>query len=266
VQFSNKPLAVVTGASSGIGLELARQFAQHGFDVVVCAQGPGILTVAPTVQTNGSAVEAVQADLSTYGGVEALYAKIMSLGRPVDALALNAGVGVGGDFARETSLKAELGVIAVNVTSTVHLAKRVLADMVARGRGRVLFTASIAGMMPTPLEAVYGASKAFVLSFSEAVRNELRGTGVTVTTLLPGPTNTNFFRRAGLDDTELGTKAKHKNDPVDVAKQAFEAMMAGKERIVGASSIMTKLQGAVSKFIPDDVKAREHRKMIERHH
>jgi short-subunit dehydrogenase len=144
----------------------------------------------------------------------------------------------------------------------VHLAKRVLKDMVARRSGRVLVTSSIAGIMPTPLEAVYGASKAFELSFVESLRSELKDTGVTITALQPGPTNTNFFHRAGMDDTKVGSEGKYTNDPRDVARQGFEALMAGKDHIF-ASSLKTKAEGELGKFVPQSIKAEQHRKMAE---
>lgn len=198
--------------------------------------------------------------MATYDGVEQLYAQIQSGGRPIDAIAINAGVGVGGDFTQQTDLKEELNLIHLNVVSTVHLAKRVLPDMTARGSGRVLFTASIAAIMPTPFEAVYGASKAFVLSFSESLRNELKDTGVSVTALMPGPTETEFFHRADMDDTSVG--ASKKDDPDDVAKQGFDALMAGKDKII-AGSLKTKIQGHTSEHLPDAVTATMHRKMSE---
>lgn len=121
------------------------------------------------------------------------------------AIAINAGVGAGGDFARETDLQDDLNVIDLNVRSTVHLAKRVLQDMITRGQGRILFTSSIASSMPGTFNAVYNASKAFVQSFAEAIRNELKDTGVTVTALMPGPTDTEFFHRADMDGTKVGS-------------------------------------------------------------
>jgi len=257
---STRPLAVVTGASSGIGYELAKQFAQNGFDLLVTATGESINQAAQTFEQLGAKVETVQADLATYDGVEALYSKIKATNRPVDAIAINAGVGVGGDFVRETDLQEELTLINLNVVSSVHLAKRVLKDMVERGKGRVLFTASIAALQPGPFEAVYAASKAFVRSFSEAIRNELKDTGVTVTALMPGPTDTNFFHRAGMDDTKVG--ADKKDDPAEVAKQGFEALMAGKDAII-AGSLKTKIMGRASKVLPDTVNAETHRKLSE---
>ena len=257
---STKPLAVVTGASSGIGYELAKQFAQHGFDLLIAAEDAGIAEAARAFEGLGVGVESLQVDLATYDGVENLYAKIASSGRPVDAIALNAGVGMGGDFTRGTDLQDELNLIALNVTSPVHLAKRVLKDMVARGQGRVLFTSSIAATMPAPFEAVYGASKAFLHSFAEALRNELKDTGVTVTALMPGPTDTNFFHRAGMDDTKAG--AGKKDDPAEVARQGFEALMAGKDHVV-AGSLKSKLSGAANEVLPETAKAEAHRRLAE---
>jgi uncharacterized protein len=258
---SSNQFAVVTGASSGIGFELAKQFAEHGYDLLVTAEDAAIDQAAADLRRDGqNQVIPVRADLATYNGVEELYAAILETGRPVDAIAINAGRGIGGDFVRMTDLDNELNVIAVNVTSTVHLAKRVLPDMVSRGAGRVLFTSSIASMMPGTYQAVYNASKSFVQSFAEALRAELKDTDVVVTSLMPGPTDTNFFHRAEMDDTKVG--ASKKDDPALVAKQGFEALMSGKEKVV-AGSAKTKVQGAASKIMPDKAKAEMHRKMAE---
>jgi short-subunit dehydrogenase len=258
---TGREFAVVTGASSGIGYELAKQFVQHGYDVLVAAEDEGLEQAAADLRRDGQRqVIAARADLATYDGVERLYAAIRATGRPVDAIAINAGRGIGGDFVRQTELRDELDVIDVNVTSTVHLAKRVLPDLVARGAGRVLFTSSIASMMPGTYQAVYNASKSFVQSFAEALRNELKDTGVTVTALMPGPTDTNFFRRAEMEDTRVG--ASEKDDPAQVAKQGFEALMKGAEKVT-AGSMKTKVQAAASKVMPDSAKAQMHRKMAE---
>jgi uncharacterized protein len=257
---STRPLAVVTGASNGIGYELAKQFAQNGFDLLVTATGPSINDAAQEFEKLGAQVETVQADLATYDGVEELYSKIQATGRPVEAIAINAGVGVGGEFSHETDLKAELNLIQLNVVSAVHLAKRVVKDMVDRNKGRVLFTSSIAALMPGPFEAVYAASKAFIHSFAEGIRNELKNTGVTVTSLMPGPTDTNFFHRAGMDDTRAG--ANKKDDPAQVAEQGFKALMADKDAVL-AGSPMTKIQGNVSKVLPDPLNAEQHRQLTE---
>lgn len=255
-----RPLAMVTGASDGIGYELARQFATHDFDLVICSEDPGIAEVGQAFESMGAEVIRVRADLATPEGVEHLYASARGLERPLDAIALNAGIGVNGDFARETPLDAELRLIALNVTSQVHLAKLFLRDMVARGSGKVLITSSIAALMPAPFSAVYGASKAFLYSFAQAIRDELKGTGVTVTALLPGPTDTGFFRRAGMEDTKVA--ADKKDDPADVAREAFDALMAGKDQVV-AGAFKNKLQAIAAQILPEPLKARFHRNLNE---
>jgi len=254
-------LAVVTGASSGIGYELARQFAEHGFDLLIAAEDEGIEQAGAELRRDGGPqVQTCRVDLASYDGVERLYQSIERTGRPVEAIAINAGRGAGGDFTRETDLRDEFNVIDVNVTSTVHLAKRVLPDMVRRGSGKVLFTSSIAATMPGSYQAVYNASKSFVQSFSEAVRNELKDTGVTVTALMPGPTDTHFFERADMTDTKVG--AGPKDDPAKVAQQGFEALMKGDDHVV-AGSFKNKVQAVAGKAMPDTAKAEMHRKMAE---
>ena len=254
-----RPLALVTGASSGIGFELARQFAEHGFDLVIAAEDAAINTVAQQL-SDGVRVEPVQVDLTTQQGVEQLWARVSSDGRGLEAAALNAGVGEGGAFAGGTDLEKELTLVDLNVRSTVHLAKRVVDKMVDQGEGRILFTSSIASTMPGPYQAVYNASKSFVQSFALALRNELKDAGVSVTSLMPGPTDTDFFNRADMLDTQVG--AGEKDDPADVARDGFEALMSGEERVV-SSSLKTKLQGRASRLMPDSAKAEMHRKMAE---
>jgi short-subunit dehydrogenase len=256
---SARQLAVVTGASSGIGLELAKQFAEHDFDLLIAAEDAGIQTAATTLRALGCEVEAIQVDLATKAGVDQLWRRMQANERPVEAVAINAGVGVGGPFV-DTDLQAELKLIDLNVTSVVYLSKHVVRDMVSRGQGRILFTSSIAAEMPAPFEAVYGASKAFELSFAEALRNELKDTGVTITALQPGPTETNFFTRAGLEDTRVGQGKK--DDPAEVARQGFEALMAGKDHVV-AGSLKNKVQSALAQVTPETAKAAAHRKLAE---
>lgn len=249
----------MTGASSGIGRELARQFSENGYDLLINAEDAGIDVVAGELSTNGAYVRAVRADLSTDAGVEQLYAAVAATGRPLRAAALNAGVGEGGAFLG-TDLAAELKIIDLNVRSTVHLAKLVLRDMAARDGGKVLITSSIASTMPGSFQAVYNASKSFLQSFAEAIQNELAGTGITVTSLMPGPTETNFFHRAGMDDTRVGQSDK--DDPALVARQGFEALMRGRSRVV-AGSLTTKAQEVLNKMLPDKLKAKAHRMMAE---
>ncbi len=258
---SPAPLAVVTGASSGIGFELAKQFGDNGFDLIIAAEDAEIVSAARELEATGAAVEAVQVDLAADGGVDQLFERIGAAGRPVDAIALNAGVGAGGAFATDTALADELRVIDLNIRSTVHLAKHVLRGMVERGEGRMLFTSSVSAGLPGSFHAVYNASKSFVQSFALALREELKDTGVTVTTLMAGPTDTEFFERADMMDTRVG-QSDHKDDPALVAEQGFEALMAGRERAV-AGSLSTKLQNRGSRFIPDSLKSKMHRQMAE---
>ncbi len=255
------PLAVVTGASSGIGREIARQFAENGYDVIAAADGVELSSAAADLRSStGAEVKEVRTDLATFDGVESLYRVIREDGRPVAALALNAGVGLGGDFARDQSLDDAMRLVRLNVESTVHLAKRVLSDMTATRDGKVLFTSSIASEAPGPYQALYNASKSFVQSFAEALADELHDSGVTVTALMPGPTDTQFFERAGLEDTKLGTGKK--DDPALVARQGFDALMEGKTK-VNAGSFTSKAQGKAMKVLPNKAKAALHRQKTE---
>lgn len=256
---SSSQFAVVTGASSGIGLELAKLFAEHGYDLLVTAESARIDDAAAELRARSVQVTSVRADLRTSEGVDSLYHRIKTAGRPVDAIAINAGVGVGGPFL-ETDLRDELDLIALNIDAVVHLSKHILKDMVARGEGRVLYTASIASEMPAPFEAVYGASKAFVLSFAQAIRNELKDTNITITALQPGATETDFFHRAGMDDTKVGTDVK--SDPADVARAGFEAMMAGKDHVVAAMA-KERVMNTLGHVTPDTMLAESHRKLSE---
>ena len=237
------------------------QFAAHDFDLVLCAEDAGLAEVATGCRQAGTVVTEVQADLRSTEGVEELYAAVAALGLPVDAAAVNAGVGRGGVF-WETPLADLFEVVDLNVRSTVHLTHLLLSDMVARGSGRLLITSSIASTMPGTYQAVYNASKSFDQSFAEALQEELTQakSEVTVTSLMPGPTDTNFFHRAEMDDTPVGEGKK--DDPAAVAKQGFEALMAGKDRVV-AGSLGTKAQELVGKVLPDRAKAKMHAGMAE---
>lgn len=253
---SGSPFAVVTGASSGIGLELAREFARRGFDLLVTAENEEIVNAADELRTIGPRVTAFRTDLATFGGVEALWARIQEEGRPIDAIAVNAGVTVGGPFI-ENSLEDELNLINLNVASVVHLTKYVLRDMVARDEGRILITASIAAESPLPFQAVYAASKAFDLSFAEAIRSEVKDTNVVVTALMPGVTDTNIFRRAHAEDTKVA--AGPKSDPAVVAREGIEALMKGKDHVMAAKR-REKIKVTLGRVIPDRLKAADQRK------
>ncbi|MET9319331.1 SDR family NAD(P)-dependent oxidoreductase [Streptomyces sp. NPDC003038] len=258
---TSRPLAVVTGASSGIGFELARECARHGYDLVVVAEDELLDEAAERLRAHGTAVRAVRTDLATYDGVEALHGDLRALGRPVNAAVLNAGIGLGGPFL-ETDLADQARVIDVNISSTVHLARRLLADMAARGEGRLLITSSVAAEMPGPYHAVYNASKAFLQSFARALGSELKGTGVTVTALMPGATDTRFFLRAGLLDTRIGRTKK--DDPALVARQGYAAMMAGRPRKV-AGSLRTRAGERITRVLPESARAALHRRWAEPH-
>ncbi|MEU4081502.1 oxidoreductase [Streptomyces venezuelae] len=257
----NRGLAVVTGASSGIGFELARQLADRGYDLIVNSADEERLQAAAANIRNqtGAAVQPIQADLRHYEDVERLVAVVTATGRPVAVAALNAGVGEGGAFL-DTDLEDELEIVDLNVRSTVHLAKRLLRPMAAAGEGRMLITSSIASTMPGSFQAVYNASKSFLQSFSQALQNELKDTRVTVTALMPGPTDTDFFRRADMGDTKVGQGDK--DDPAQVAEQGLDALFAGKDKVV-AGSLKTKAQGLANKVLPDSLKAEGHRRMAE---
>jgi uncharacterized protein len=257
--MTNRNLALVTGASSGIGLELARQFATHDFDVVVTAEDAELTTAAIELRDTGATVHEVRTDLRTSDGVEHLWREVSALGRPLDAAALNAGVGRGGAFL-DIELADELEIIDLNITSTVHLAKLVLRDMTARGGGRMLITSSIASTMPGSFQAVYNASKSFLQSFAQALQEELKDSPVTITSLMPGPTETEFFERADMLDTKVGQSEK--DDPAQVAEQGFEALMKGERKLV-AGSLKTKVQGVANSVLPDALKAKAHRQMAE---
>ncbi|MDI6516446.1 SDR family NAD(P)-dependent oxidoreductase [Streptomyces coelicoflavus] len=253
----SRPLALVTGASSGIGYELAALFAEHGYDLVVNAEDERLEHAAQRLRETGVQVRAVRADLRSPDGVDHLVAALTGLA--VDVAALNAGVGQGGAFV-DTDLADDQSVIDLNVTSTVRLAKPLLRDMVARGVGRLMFTSSVAATMPGSFQSVYNASKSFVQSFAQALQEEVGDTGVTVTSFMPGPTETDFFRRAGMADTKVGTMPK--DDPAQVARQAFDAVMKGRGKLVTGSA-KTKAQGVADKVLPDRVKAAVHRRMAE---
>jgi uncharacterized protein len=257
--ISNRSFAVVTGGSSGIGLELAKQLIEHDFDVLIAGDRDVEEARTQLAAYDGANIYGLEIDLSRPEGVEELVREVLAMARPIEALVLNAGVGVGGEFLK-TELDREIEMIELNCTAVVRLAKALVPQMVARGQGHVLITSSIAGVMPAPYEAVYGATKAFDLSFAEGLRDELRDTGVTVTALQPGPTDTHFFERADLEDTKVG--AGKKDDPALVAKQGFDAMMRGDDKVY-AGSIGTRMKGLASEILPETTKARQHRKQAE---
>lgn len=248
-------LAIVTGASTGIGFELAHLAAQDGYDLLVAADEPQIEAAAADFRKHGTPVRAVEADLATLEGVDRLLDA--ADGRPVDLLCANAGRGLGHAFL-DQQVADWRRVIDTNVTGTVYLLHRILKPMVERDRGKVLITGSIAGFIPGSFQAVYNGSKAFIDSFADAIRNELKGAkGVTITTLMPGPTETEFFDRADMLDTKVGEQEK--DDAGKVAQDGWDALMAGKAHIV--SGWRNKLQAAAAHVTPAALLAEQHRKM-----
>lgn len=248
--------AIVTGASSGIGFELARCCAAAGFDLLIAADEPEIEAAAEALRSAEVEVQALQVDLSTMEGVDSLYAA--AGGRPVDALLANAGRGLGHAFLDEDFKQAKL-VLDTNVTGTLYLLHKVAGEMRARDRGRILITGSIAGFMPGSFQAVYNGTKAFIDSFSFALRNELKESAITVTCLMPSPTDTEFFERADMLDTKVGQGKKA--DPAKVAKIGFEAMLDGEGDVVAGWK--NKLQAALANITPSSILAEQHRKMAE---
>jgi short-subunit dehydrogenase len=253
--------AIVTGASSGIGRSLAKELASRGYDLAICSSGERLQDAGEELRSHGVEVTEIQADLATREGVKQFWEQVSSLGRNIDVACLNAGVGVGGLFA-VTDLDAELNMVNLNCTGTVQLAKYVVQHMLSRNEGRILFTSSIAGEMVAPREAVYAATKAFDLSFAHSLRYELRDTGISVTALQPGPTNTDFFHRAGMDNTEVGSTGKNESQPDEVAHQGIEALLSGEDHVYAAST-KTKVEGMMANVTPGKVKGAMHEKMAK---
>ncbi|MBB1248837.1 SDR family oxidoreductase [Rhizobium sp. G21] len=251
-------LAIVTGASSGIGLELARVAGREGYDLLIAADEEAIHTAAEDLRASGATVTSIMADLLTSAGVAQLVDQIAANRAEPELLMANAGCGLGHAFLDQDIVDVR-HVIDTNVTGTLELLHAVGGMMRAQRHGRILITGSIAGFMPGSFQAVYNASKAFLNSFSFALREELKDTSVTVTCLMPGATETRFFERAGLLDTNIGQSEK--DDPADVAETGFRAMMNGEGDIV--SGVKNKLQAAIANVTPSGVLASAHRNMAE---
>ncbi|HLH10552.1 MAG TPA: SDR family NAD(P)-dependent oxidoreductase [Methylovirgula sp.] len=253
-----RPLAVVTGASTGIGYELAKVCAENGFDLVIGADEPEINDAAERLRQTGVHVDAVQADLATPEGCEEFCAVALSKSRPVDALLANAGRGLGGAFLDQNFEDAR-NVIETNITGELQIIHKIGKEMRARGSGRILITGSIAGFIPGSFQAVYNGTKAFLDNFSFALRNELKDSGVTVSCLMPGPTDTEFFRRAGMLDTKVGSTQK--DDAAEVARIGFDAMMKGEGDVV--TGLKNKIESTVANITPAEALAERHRKQAQ---
>jgi short-subunit dehydrogenase len=251
-----RPLAIVTGASSGIGYELAKCAVEQGFDLVIAADRPELDVVAQELRDMGASVDAVVSDLATPEGIAELIGAVRS--RPVEALLANAGHGLGDAFL-DQDFDEIRHVIDTNITGTLDLIQQVGRGMRTRDKGRILLTGSIAGFIPGTFSAVYNGTKAFIDSFSFALRAELKGTAVTVTCLMPGATDTDFFARAGMTDTKVGQAEK--DDPREVAEAGFAAMLRGDGDIV--TGWRNKIQTAVASVTPAGILAEQHRRQAE---
>jgi len=254
--MGNGKLAIVTGASTGIGFELAHIAAREGYDLLVVADEPLIDAAAGDFRQYGTQVTPVEADLATFEGNDRLLAA--ADGRTIDLLLANAGRGLGRAFL-DQDVRDWKRVIDTNVLGTTYLLHKVGRQMRERNAGKILITGSIAGLMPGSYQAVYNATKAYLDSFSYALREELRETKVTVTVLMPGATETEFFERAGMLDTKVG--AGKKDDAATVARIGFEAMLKGEGDVV--SGWKNKVQSALANVTPASMLAEQHRKMAE---
>jgi short-subunit dehydrogenase len=260
VAASSRPVALVTGASSGIGRELARVFAAEGWDLVLVARREEALReLADELVRGGAATHIVPADLADPGAAARVAEEVAGRGLAVEALVNNAGLGAWGSFA-ETDWAAERALLAVNVVALTELTKRILPGMLARRRGRILNLASTAAFQPGPFMAVYFASKAYVLHLSLALADELRRTGVTVTTLCPGPTRSGFARTAGAERSNLFTGGRGM-DAAEVARAGYRAMMQGRGLVVLGA--WNKILVFATRLVPRSVAARIARRMTE---
>jgi short-subunit dehydrogenase len=258
VADKNISFAVITGASSGIGFELAKCCAEAGADIVIASDTVEIFEAADKLKSTGVKVEAVQADLSTIAGVDELYSRVQQIGRQPDALLANAGRGLGRGFLDQDFSEIQR-VIDTNIVGTIYFLQKFGRDLVSTGHGRILLTGSIAGIMPGTFQAVYNGTKAFIDSFAYALGHEIEDTGVTVTVLMPGPTDTDFFETADMMDTKVGTDKKA--DPAKVAKAGFEAMLRGDEHEV--AGFANKMQAMMTRFTSDGRLAEMHKKIAE---
>jgi len=244
-----KPWVLITGATSGIGYELAKLFAKDNYNLVIVARDQQELDNKASEFTQlGSDVISLSKDLFDKEEAFSLYAEVKSRGIIIDVLVNDAGQGLYGEF-KDTEIDRELGIIDLNISSLVILTKLFLSDMTSRNSGKILNLASVASKIPGPFQSVYHGTKAFVLSFTEAIREELKDTDVTITALMPGPTNTDFFNKADMLDSKVVQDKSALADPAKVALDGYEALMAGTDKVV--SGIKNKVQVAMSNLMPD---------------
>lgn len=253
---------LITGATSGIGRELTNLFAKDGYNLVLVARsGDSLNQIASEYEQQfGIKATTIAQDLADPKAPDAIYEQTRQQGITVNILVNDAGMGEYGKFATETDLQKELDIVQINAVSLMHLTKLYLKDMVSRNEGKILLLGSEVSVVPNPMMAVYGATKAFIKSFGEAIRNELNDTDITVTVLMPGATNTDFFNKAGAAHVK-GADPSKTADPADVAKEGYDALMAGKDHVV--AGWMNKARVAVAHVLPDPFLAANTRKDME---
>lgn len=259
---NQKGYALVTGATSGIGFELAKVFAENGYNLVTVARPSGELQSKSQELASLYNVEVIPVgkDLFDANAASELYDEVKAKGITVDVLVNDAGQGVYGPFI-ETDLQRQLQIIQLNVVSLTALTYLFLKDMVARNQGKILQLGSVVSELPATLQSVYGGTKAYILSFTEALINEVKGTNVTLTVLQPGVTDTDFFNKAGAQNSKLAEDKSSMSDPADVAKDAYKALMKGDDKVV--SGFKNKVQVAMANVVPDTLLAEQMKKQSE---
>ena len=247
--------ALITGATSGIGYELAKLFARDNYNLVIVSRDQQELDNKAAEFTQlGVEVITIAKDLFKREDAFSLYDDVKSKGIQIDVLVNDAGQGVYGEF-KDTDIQRELDIIDLNISALVILTKCFLQDMTARNSGKILNLASIASKTPGPWQSVYHGTKAFVLSFTEAIREELKESDITITALLPGATATDFFSKADMLDSKAVQDPDALSDPADVAKDGYDALMAGKDKVV--SGLKNKIQTSMGNVMPDSMLAHQ---------
>lgn len=255
---NNSKYALVTGGTSGIGYELAKLLAKDGYNIILVARGEEGLENAKKELESTYNIEAltISKDLFYAGNAFELVDEVREKGIRVDILVNDAGQGLYGEF-KDTDIQRELEIVQLNISSLLVLTKSFLQDMVARGQGKILNLASIAGKLPGPRQAVYHGTKAFVHSFTEAIRSELKDSGVTITSLLPGATDTDFFNKAGMQESKIVQEGELA-DPAKVARDGYDALMSGDDMVI--SGFKNKMQVGMSNVMPDSAVADKMKK------
>jgi short-subunit dehydrogenase len=256
-----KKYTLITGGTSGIGFELAKIFAREGFNLILVARDKtGLDKAQQELSALGADVITISKDLFDAKAPFQLYEEVQNRDLVVSILVNNAGQGVYGEF-EDTNIERELDIIQLNISSLVVLTKLFLEDMLDRGEGKILNTSSIASKVPGPFQSVYNSTKAFVQSFSQALRNEVKDKGIVITTLLPGATDTDFFNKADMLDSKAVQDKDQLADPADVAKDGYDALMKGDDMVI--SGFKNKVQVAMSAILPDTAVAAKVHKQQE---